>query len=627
FTIIIIIFIQGISVYLSSPYYFNYQNIFLPQKFVLTDSWSYGIFEATQYLNSLPDARNMTIWSDRKAACYYFVGNCIMSRKIDANKQLPDYFIVTRRGVLRHHFKWSDIFTAPYSVDTIYSDKILSNPLWQFNILDRRENYIKIIDAHNLSDLSFVDDVENMPRPIFPDTICNITNFGAQSTLTRKQIDAKEDVAIIDNEKKENAQAFEEAIRECSEKGGGTIEVPSGLWYTKAIHLKNNINLHLSKDATILFSDDPDDFLPVVKTRFIGLDVYNYSPMIYVQNAQNIAITGTGTIDGNGKTPIWDSFIGNQKKPIRKLYNMSLNNVPIEDRVFGTIEDALRPSLIQFYNSKNILIDGIKIIGGPMWTIHPVYSKNIIIQNTDIKTLASNGDGIAIDSSENILIKNNILSTTDDAIVIKSGRDEDGWTQNKPSQNIVIRDNVVTHAHAGVGFGSEMSAGIQNVFVDNMQISNADRGFRLKTTLGRGGFIKNITIQNSTIINPGIKDALSLNMNYGSSTIKPKTKKIPEFKNISFKNITITMTQKTNYHDIIIVDGIKNNLSHILFDNIKTNDENATTTIKNSEQIRFNNVKNANYFIKNSKDIIIINDRCSAITQKNSKNISHLCEE
>ena len=146
----IIFFIQGVSVYLSAPYYFNYQSIFLPKKFILTDSWSYGIFEATQYLNSLPNAKDLTIWSDRKAICYYFVGNCIMRRKIDTTKNLPDYFIVTRRGVLRHHFKWLDPLSTPYSVDTVYSKEILNNPVWQLNILDRPKNYIKIIKTQDI---------------------------------------------------------------------------------------------------------------------------------------------------------------------------------------------------------------------------------------------------------------------------------------------------------------------------------------------------------------------------------------------------------------------------------------------------------------------------------------------
>jgi len=150
-SILIIIFcIQSLSIYFSAPYYFNYQSIFLPQKFVLTDSWSYGIFETTQYLNALPDAQNLTIWSDRKAACYYFDGTCVMRRKLDGVNQLPDYFIVTRRGVLRHHFKWQDTDNAPFPIETIYNQSVLQNPHWQYNILNRPQNYIKIIKTQDI---------------------------------------------------------------------------------------------------------------------------------------------------------------------------------------------------------------------------------------------------------------------------------------------------------------------------------------------------------------------------------------------------------------------------------------------------------------------------------------------
>ncbi|XLQ20235.1 MAG: ArnT family glycosyltransferase [Candidatus Moraniibacteriota bacterium] len=150
FSLIFIFFIQSLSVYYAAPYYFNYQNIFLPQKFILTDSWSYGIFEATQYLNSLPNAQDLTIWSDRKAACYYFDGKCIMRRKLDGKNQLPDYFIVTRRGVLRHHFKWQDAEIAPFPVETIYTESVLNNPHWRYDILNRPQNYIKIIKTQDI---------------------------------------------------------------------------------------------------------------------------------------------------------------------------------------------------------------------------------------------------------------------------------------------------------------------------------------------------------------------------------------------------------------------------------------------------------------------------------------------
>ncbi len=148
--VIILLLLQGLTVYFSAPYYFNYQNIFLPKKFVLTDSWGYGVFEAAQYLNALPNAKNLTIWSDRKTMCHYFIGNCITRRKIDAQNTLPDYFVITRRGVFHHHFKWLEPETAPFSVEKVYTKKILDNPLWEFDVLNRPQNYIKIIKVKNI---------------------------------------------------------------------------------------------------------------------------------------------------------------------------------------------------------------------------------------------------------------------------------------------------------------------------------------------------------------------------------------------------------------------------------------------------------------------------------------------
>ncbi len=624
--IVLIIFAESISVYFSAPHYFNYQNIFLPKKYILTDSWSYGIFETAQYLNELPNAKDLTIWSDRKAICYYFVGNCIMRRKIDATKNPPDYFVLTRRGVVRHHFKWLNDFDAPYSVDSVYADEILNNPSWKYNILNKEKNYIKIIKTKNISDLSFVKKVKNIQPPTFQNNICNINEFGAKSTLSRYQIDTNDNPQKINIEKNANTKAFTEAVKECSKKGGGTVIVPKGLWYTGKVHLKNNINLHLNRDAIILFSKNPDDFLPVVKTRFVGLELYNYSPMIYAKDVDNVAITGEGTIDGNGKSDIWNTFIGRQKKSIKKLYKMSLNDVPTEKRIFGTIDDAIRPSLIQFYNSQNILIDGVNIIGGPMWTIHPIYSKNIIIQNTNIHTFASNGDGIAIDSDNNVLIQNNTLSTSDDAIVIKSGRDKEGWTINKPSQNIVIQNNAITKAHAGIALGSEMSGRIQNIFVDNIKISNSNRGFRIKTTPGRGGFIKNIILQHLVITNPKQKGALSINMNYGSKTIKPQTKKLPLINNIKINDVSIIYPQNPLQNTILLVDGLKNALSNISFNKITSNNKNATAVIKNSKFLLFKNVDISNYNITDSKDITITSDNCANIQKTNSKRIINNCK-
>jgi len=251
-------------------------------------------------------------------------------------------------------------------------------------------------------DTSFVAKVKGIASPTFRDNTCNIVDYGAE-----------------ENSMPKNTLAFKKAIADCASMGGGVVLVPSGTWITGAIHLKDNINLHITKESTILFSGNPTDYLPVVKTRFIGLELYNYSPMIYAKDCQNIAITGKGTIDGNGQSDKWKPFIKNQKKAIKKLYAMTLTNTPVSERIFGTAADSLRPSLIQPYNCNNVWINEVTIKEGPMWTIHALYTNNLIISDTNIQTVSPNTDGIVIDSSTNVLIKNNKISTGDDGISIK----------------------------------------------------------------------------------------------------------------------------------------------------------------------------------------------------------------
>jgi polygalacturonase len=481
-------------------------------------------------------------------------------------------------------------------------------------------------------DLSFIEKVKNIQPPTFPNRTCSITNYGAIPDL---------------NQIKKNTEAFQKAIEDCAQQGGGIVEVPAGTWKTGAIHLQNNINLHLNSEAIILFSNKAEDFLPMVKTRYTGLDLYNYSPMIYAENCENIAITGNGIIDGNGQSGDWKDFIKNKKKAEKQLYKMSLNNTSIEKRKFGTLENSLRPSLIQPYNCQNILIDGITIKDGPMWTLHPVYSQNIIIRNLNIQTYAPNTDGIVIDSSHDVLIENNKLMTGDDAIALKSGKDKDGWRVGKATENVVIRKNTINQAHAGIAIGSEMSGNVRNIFADDLEIANVDRGLRIKSRPGRGGIIENIIFQNLKIKN--IKYApIQINLDYGSKSTQPKTNKEPHLKNIEFQNITIDNSKKL----AIEIIGLKNKMTGILFKAITLKNASQIIDVENAEFITFDEVISTNlttsdnqvnnnliytnpiYQISNSQNLKIINSDCSTFKDnlknnlklENSRNIEIDCE-
>ncbi len=333
-------------------------------------------------------------------------------------------------------------------------------------------------------------------------------------------------------------EAFRSAFADCAP--GGTVVVPRGIWKTGGLILPSDVTLKMDLGSVVSFSDDPDQYLPVVATRWEGMDVMNYQPLLYAEQVKNVAIIGHGTFVGNGgKWWVWkDDDAGGigEEASAEKLYDMAKEGIPIEKRVFGTGKEPLRPSFLQFYDSDTVVLDGPTFVDGPMWTVHPVYSKNVIIRNVTVSTTAPNTDGIAIDSSEHVLVEGCTIGSGDDAIVIKSGLDYDGWKQNRPSRHIVIRDSRVIRGNAGVTIGSEMSGGVEDVFVNNMKFSGVDTGIRLKTLQGRGGYVRNIRYENIDMRNLA-EDAVQLDMKYKYATLKSESDAVPEVSDISFKGI------------------------------------------------------------------------------------------
>ncbi len=311
----------------------------------------------------------------------------------------------------------------------------------------------------------------------FPNRTCLITRYGA-----------------IKGGKVSNTDAFAKAIDDCATSGGGTVLVPPGIWLTGPVHLKSNINLHLKKGAEILFSTDFNEYLPTVFSRFEGIEYYNYSAPIYTINAVNVAITGEGTLNGQGSA-WWN--IGNWSRAVTQLYTMGDDHIPVSKRVFGTMQAALRPAFIDFVNCRDVLVEGVKIVNGPMWTIHPLYSTNVVIRGVTVNTNPGpSTDGVIIDSSQSVLIENSTFNTGDDAIVLKSGRNKDGIRIHRPTENVIIRHNTIQNAHAAVALGSETSGDIRNVFVSDISADNVFFGLRIKSSRGRGGIVENIFAQN-----------------------------------------------------------------------------------------------------------------------------------
>lgn len=324
------------------------------------------------------------------------------------------------------------------------------------------------------------------------------------------------------------------AVDRCAEMGGGTVVVPKGEWHTGKIHLRSNINLHLEDGAKLIFSDNPDDYLPVVFTRWEGTECYNYSPLIYANSCENISITGKGTLIGSGEK--WWNWKTLQQKAADRLYNMAADNVAVEERIFGTREAALRPQFIQTINCKNVLLEGFTIIDGPQWTIHPVYCENMTVRNVNVLTRGHNTDGLNPDSCKNVLIEGCTFETGDDCVAINSGLNEDGWRVHRPCENIEIRNCTMNGGHGAIVIGSAISGGVKNVYAHDCKISGTMQGIRLKSMRGRGGCVDGVKIEDIEI-NSVSDQAVQINMFYEFSTVMPRTQTPSEFKNIEVKNI------------------------------------------------------------------------------------------
>lgn len=319
--------------------------------------------------------------------------------------------------------------------------------------------------------------------------------------------------------------AFRAAIRACARGGGGHVVVPAGRFATGALHLLSGVDLHITEDATIAFSPDPRAYLPLVLTRFEGTELYNYSPMIYAYGQKNIAVTGTGTVDARSDNARWWPWSGktkygwqpgqpDQTAARNTLRAMAEAGVPVGQRVFGE-GGYLRPSFIQPYRCRDVLIEGITVVNSPMWEIHPVLSENVLVRNVTVNSHGPNNDGCNPESSRYVVIRGCSFDTGDDCIAIKSGRNADGRRVNVPSELILIEDCEFRAGHGGVTIGSEMSGGVRDVFARDLHLSSPDLdiALRFKTNSVRGGFIENVHARDITV-GTVATSAIEIDFNY-----------------------------------------------------------------------------------------------------------------
>ncbi len=308
------------------------------------------------------------------------------------------------------------------------------------------------------------------------------------------------DFGALEGDKELISIAIGEAINKANAQGGGTVVIPEGEWLTKTIHLKSNVNLHLEKGATLLFSEKPEDYLPAVHTSWEGMECYNYSPLVYAYNCKNVAITGEGEL--KAKLDIWKIWY---KRPrahmnsLKWLYNKFSEYAPVEDRVMVNDSSNLRPHFIQFNRCENVLMEGVSIRNSPFWTIHPYMSKDVVLRKLNVYAHGHNNDGVDPEMTQNMLVEDCFFDQGDDAIAVKSGRNQDAWRLNTPTKNLVIRNCYVRNGHQLLAIGSELSGGIENVYLDSCQVADGASMFHLvfiKTNERRGGYVKNIYVNN-----------------------------------------------------------------------------------------------------------------------------------
>lgn len=482
--------------------------------------------------------------------------------------------------------------------------------------------------AYLYEDLPF--DMTRVERPDIPAREVDIRDFGGIG----------DGVAL-------NTDAFADAIETLYELGGGRLVVPKGVWLTGPITLKDNIDLHLTPDAILLFSTDRDLY-PIDETVFEGLDTKRCLAPINADGARNIAITGGGTIDGNGdswrqvkKSKIapsqWKSLLksggftnakGDVWYPDSSSYRGSIVsdafNVPqglVTDEEWNSVKTYLRPVLIGLKNCENVLLEDCLFQNSPCWNIHPLMCRNVIINNITVRNpwYSQNGDGLDVDSCEDVLVINSSFDVGDDAICIKSGKNEAGRRRARPCRNLIVDNCVVFHGHGGFVVGSEMSGGVQNIKVSNCRFLGTDVGLRFKSCRGRGGVVENIYIDNIVMMNIPTEPLL-FDLHYGGkSAVEAAADGVsafdvayvapdettPQFRNIFISDIVCSGAARAMYFNGIPEKNIENIVVEdcdIISDRGADIRYSSGVVLKN---VRIDQSEGEGYVIANSRNVVI----------------------
>ncbi|MCX4301010.1 MAG: glycoside hydrolase family 28 protein [Alistipes sp.] len=489
-------------------------------------------------------------------------------------------------------------------------------------------------------------------RPTIPDRSVCITEYGA----------VPDGYTLC-------TQAFADAIDALAKQGGGRVIVPSGVWFTGPIVLKDNIELHLEQSALIFFSADKSLY-PLTQITFEGLNTWRCQSPLSAIGAKNIAVTGQGVIDGNGaawravkKDKLtareWDNLVksgGLVSDDGRIWYpsesfklgatsgsdqNVSTWAKTRED--FEPMRDFLRPVMVAIHHCENVLLEGVTFQNSPCWNIHPAMCTNLIVKDITVRCpdYAQNGDGIDIESCKNVIVTGSSFDVGDDGICIKSGKDKAGRDRGIPCENIVVDDCIVFHGHGGFVVGSEMSGGVKNVNVTNCVFSGTDVGLRFKSTRGRGGVVENIYIDNIAMCNIA-QEALLFDLFYGGKSaseafaagedaeptdlaLKPVDETTPAFRDIHISNVWCRGARRAMYFN-----GLPEmNVERVTVENARVYAQTGAQ-INESTSVLLRNVtvvpeKGPALMVNNVKDLTVENFTCPegmecALTVTGSRN-------
>ena len=504
---------------------------------------------------------------------------------------------------------------------------VACTPLFLGSCTDCNQQKTVAIDDSIYKELPF--DMPKVIQPSFPAYEANILDFGAKS----------DGVTM-------NTEAINKAIKDVNAKGGGKVIIPEGLWLTGPIEILSNVNLYTEKNALVIFTSDFNAY-PIIETSFEGLNTRRCQSPISARDAENIAITGHGIFDGAGDAwrpvkkeklterqwsnlvksggvvdsdgKIWYPTAGALKGAMAtKEFN---NPEGIETEAeWNEIRPWLRPVLLSFINCKKVLLEDATFKNSPSWCLHPLSCENITLNSVKVFNpwYSQNGDALDLESCTNALIVNCTFDAGDDAICIKSGKNEDGRRRGQPTQNVIVKNNTVLHGHGGFVVGSEMSGGVKNIYVADCTFLGTDVGLRFKSTRGRGGVVEGIYIHNIHMIDIP-NEPLLFDLFYGGKapnevededeqnqdmTLVPVTEETPAFRNIHISNVYCKGAGRAMFFNGLPEMPIENvNVKDVVISEAKEGVVISQAVNVTMENIKIETKKGSPLRISNSKDI------------------------